>query len=207
MLPPIVAPTIILLAALSIASNTAAVAHQDKAEQSVQRSDRPGGLSYIAVAHQDKAEQSGQPLEEDPDAYAIYSVLLPAEDPPVESWNIVNETERGPLPLCLTPPLDQESTYRPVIEQFETLNRRRFLLRRSFDLVAYNLVSREDKVRPIFEVSAAGFNKERTRALVYVGHHCGNLCGGGTYHLMAKKNGKWEPDREFRGGPMCLWAS
>jgi hypothetical protein len=44
MLPPIVAPTIILLAALSIASNTAAVAHQDKAEQSV------------------------QPLEEDPDA-------------------------------------------------------------------------------------------------------------------------------------------
>jgi hypothetical protein len=183
MLSPIVAPTIILLAALSIASNTAAVADQNKADQSV------------------------QPLEGNPDAYAIYSVLLPAEDPSVNSWNIWNETERGPLPMCLTPPLDQESTYRPVIEHFETLNQRRYLLRRSFDLIAYNLVSREDKVLPIFEVSAVGFNMERTRALVYVGHHCGNLCGGGTYHLMVKKNGKWEPDREFRGGPMCLWVS
>src|SRR5580704_13696642 len=120
--PPIVASTLILLAALSIVSNSEAVAYQDNAEQSVQL------------------------LEKDPDAYAIYSVLLPAENPPVKSWNIGNETERGPLPMCITPPSDQESSYRPVIEQFEMLNQRRFLLKRSFDLIAYNLVSRADKV-------------------------------------------------------------
>jgi hypothetical protein len=26
-------------------------------------------------------------------------------------------------------------------------------------------------------------------------------------HLMAKKDGKWMPDRDFRGGPACLWAA
>jgi len=69
----------------------------------------------------------------------------------------------------------------------------------------YNLVSPRDRVLPIFEVSAVGFNNEHTRALVYVGHICGGLCGRGTYHLMVKINGKWEPDNEFRRAPFCLW--
>jgi hypothetical protein len=109
--------------------------------------------------------------------------------------------------MCITPPPDQERIYRSVIEQFEVRNQQKLSLKRSFDLPAYNLVSPQDKVLPIFEVSAVGFNNEHTRALVYVGHHCGNLCGGGTYHLLVKMNGKWEPDREFRGGPSCIWAS
>lgn len=146
-------------------------------------------------------------VEEDTDAYAIYSVLLPAEQPTVRFWNITNQTERGPLPMCVTPAPDQEGIYRPVIEQFEIRNRERLALGRNFDLPAYRLVSREDKVLPVFEVSAVGFNPEHTRALVYVGHHCGSLCGGGTYHLMVKRNGKWEPDNEFRGGPFCAWVS
>ncbi len=180
---PIVVPTLVLLAALSSAVRPA------------------------TVADPNSAEQSAQPVEEDPDAYSIYSVLLQAEGPPVKSWNIRNETDRGWLPMCVTPPPEQEAIYRPVIEQFETRNQHKLLLARHFDLPAYQLVSREDTILPVFEVSAVGFNREHTRALVYVAHHCGNLCGGGTYHLMAKKNGKWEPDREFRGAPMCMWAS
>jgi hypothetical protein len=109
--------------------------------------------------------------------------------------------------MCIEPPADQESTYRPVIEEFERLNRRRSPLERKFELPAYDLVSRAGKTLPVFEVSAVGFNNEHTRALVYVGHICGNLCGGGMYHLMTRKNGKWEPDTEFRGAPGCLWKS
>jgi hypothetical protein len=61
--------------------------------------------------------------------------------------------------------------------------------------------------RLLFEVSAVGFNKDHNLALVYIAHHCGGLCGGGTYHLMAKKDGKWMPDRDFQGGPACLWVA
>lgn len=168
-------------------------------------------------------------MEEDSDAYAIYSALLLTEPLRVTVWNIRNQTERGPLEVCVTPPSDQEQIYRPVIRQFEIRNQEKLSLKRSFDLPAYNLVNahlscprcgavphfadpvREksvpapDKILPNFEVSAVGFNNEHTRALVYVGHHCGNLCGGGTYHLMVKMNGTWEPDREFRGEISCLW--
>lgn len=179
-------------------------------------------------------------MEEDSDAYAIYSALLLTEPLRVTVWNIRNQTERGPLPVsvCVTPPSDQEQIYRPAIEQFKIRNREKLSLKRSFDLPAYNLVNSQlsrplrnahlscprcsellhfadpvreesvpaaDEIFPNFEVSAVGFNNERTRALVYVGHHCGALCGGGTYHLMVKMNGKWEPDREFRSEISCLW--
>jgi hypothetical protein len=59
----------------------------------------------------------------------------------------------------------------------------------------------------IFHVSAVGFNRNGTRALVYVGHHCGSLCGGGTYDLLFKKDGRWQADQEYRGAPFCMWAS
>jgi hypothetical protein len=39
-------------------------------------------------------------------------------------------------------------------------------LKRSFDLPAYDLVSTQDKVGPVFEVSVVGFNNDHTRALV-----------------------------------------
>jgi len=35
---------------------------------------------------------------------------------------------------------------------------------------------------------------------------CGGLCGGGKYHLLVKNDGKWQGDREYRGGS-CGWAS
>lgn len=53
------------------------------------------------------------------------------------------------------------------------------------------------------DVSAVSFNADKTQALVYIGHECGNLCGGGTYHLLEKNGGKWE--EVIRSG--CMWAS
>jgi hypothetical protein len=71
--------------------------------------------------------------------------------------------------------------------------------KRKFDLPQYALVDfgRASAGSVVFEVSAVGFNNGRTRALVYTGHHCGNLCGGGQYHLLVKKEGKWQIDREY----------
>ena len=55
------------------------------------------------------------------------------------------------------------------------------------------------------QMSAVGFNGARTRALVYMGHQCNNLCGGGSYHLMDKVKGAWLPATV--SGVGCAWVS
>jgi len=135
---------------------------------------------------------------------------------------------RGPA-VCLQPPEDQRSIYLPLIEDYIAKNKKRLILKRKVDLPQFALVgpvetkaivdrwllstasSGEVLLFPfnatvIFQVSAVGFNSDRTRALVYVGHSCGGLCGGGTYHLLIKKEGKWQVDREYRGRG-CTWVS
>jgi hypothetical protein len=42
-----------------------------------------------------------------------------------------------------------------------------------------------------WDFSAVGYNKVGAEALVYVGHHCGFLCGTGHMVLLAKENGSW----------------
>jgi hypothetical protein len=160
-----------------------------------------------------RADESNVVLEHDQDAYDIYSMLLRTELPPswrMKRWMIEQATRRGPLAMCIQPPTDQEPIYRPIIQDFERKNQRRFLLERNLDLPEYDLVAPSDRLQSrdvLFEVSAVGFNGDHTRALVYVGHHCGSTCGGGTYHLLAKKAGRWDVDHDFRGAPPCLWAS
>lgn len=40
-------------------------------------------------------------------------------------------------------------------------------------------------------LSAVGFNKDKTRAVVYSGASCGSLCGAWSFHLFKKVHGKW----------------
>ena len=150
---------------------------------------------------------------EEKDAYEIYSILLRTEVPwEVKAWTIQQRTDRGRLPLCIQPTAEQTAIYRPVIEDFQQKNEKQFLLQRQFDLPVYDLVDRADRVpvrerEVLFEVSAVGFNPDHSRALVYVAHYCGRLCGGGSYHLMVKEKGQWSTDRGFRGAPPCRWKS
>lgn len=54
------------------------------------------------------------------------------------------------------------------------------------------------------ELSAVGFNTEKTVAVVYIGHNCGVLCGGGHFHVLQKREGKWQP-LKWKGSS-CAWA-
>jgi hypothetical protein len=160
------------------------------------------------------AEVAGPTLAvQETDAYQIYSALLQTEVPwNVQTWRIKLVTERGPLPMCVQPPADQETIYRPLIEDFQRKNESRFLVKRQFDLPVYELVRPVDGLlvrdgEVLFAVSAVGFNQAHSRALVYIEHHCGSLCGRGAYHLMVKEKGKWTVDHGFRGAPSCLWVS
>jgi hypothetical protein len=162
---------------------------------------------------------------EEKDSYEIYSMLLRTEMGKwrdTTAWTITEETQTFPyngvrslddVRECMSVVQDQESIYLPLIEDYVAKNKKKHVLERKFDLPEYSLVpfGRPLGGTPLspsvtFEVSAVGFNKDRTRSLVYVGHHCGNLCGGGGYHLFVKKDGKWQVDQEYRGMP-CLWAS
>jgi hypothetical protein len=134
--------------------------------------------------------------------------------------------------FCLQPAKPQESTYRSLIDDYIRKNKHPQKLERHFDLPQYVLLDTEGveafrarhwnvlssepipepddrvpfKASTLFEVSAVGFNSDRTRALVYVGHQCGGLCGGGIFHLLMKQNGRWTHDSDYRGS-VCSWVS
>jgi len=163
---------------------------------------------------------------EEKDFYEIYSILLRTEMPPqwnITGWAITQETQTFPnrgsmsfsLNMCLQPTKDQEAIYLPLIADYVAKNKTKLVLERKFDLPQYALIGLTE-IKPlqqrssvtagfpfdatvIFHVSAVGFNRDGTRALVYVGHDCGSLCGGGRYHLLVKKDGRWQADRDYRG--------
>jgi hypothetical protein len=168
---------------------------------------------------------------EEKDSYEIYSILLRKEMPSqwnITGWAIKQETQTFPhdgiitFNSCFQPPQDQEPIYRPLIDDYVAKNKMKLVLKRKFDLPQYALVGPADlkaieqrsrvadgfpfNSSVLFHVSAVGFNRDGTRALVYVGHDCGSLCGGGTYHFLVKKDGRWQVDREY-GGMSCFWAS
>ena len=129
--------------------------------------------------------------------------------------------------VCLKPAAGEETTLEPLIEAYEKANKQTLSLQRKFVLpLEYELVPRENitalfKTKGIggwkdfydkypnsggsIHMSAVGFNADKKLALVYMGHSCGGLCGGGSYHLMKKLADKW-----FEipwNGISCNWAS
>ena len=184
----------------------------------------PAYQSPVPQVEGAEAHETKLPAAEERDSYEIYSMLLPTEMRPewkIAAWVIIQQTRTFPsfglrhnIRECLNVSRDQEAVYVPLIVDYVAKNNKKYVLERKFDLPQYELVDSEwtsGRANPslasvTFEVSAVGFNRDRTRALVYVGHHCGSLCGGGRYHLLAKKEGKWQVDGEYRG-MSCGWIS
>ena len=112
----------------------------------------------------------------------------------------------------------------------QRIARRTWLLQRKFDIdKPYELIT-SDELRVIFqdgqggwetfhkrhptggsvsggwfELSAVGFNADKTVAAVYFGYHCGGLCGHGAIGVLQKKDGKWLPLQW--NGQSCSWWS
>jgi hypothetical protein len=57
-----------------------------------------------------------------------------------------------------------------------------------------------------YMASAVGFDPARRRAMVYMAHSCGSLCGGGMHHFLEKVDGTWQEVR-LPGVNICLRAS
>ena len=136
--------------------------------------------------------------------------------------------ETEPYAMCIASDKESGKIVDSAIADYKKKNERKWLLQRQFEITkAYEMIS-SDEINTIFntegtegwktfyerhpdsggliEFSAVGFNASKTVAVVYAGHSCGSLCGGGTFHILRKVDGKWKPLR-LQGGTSCAWAS
>jgi hypothetical protein len=151
----------------------------------------------------------------DPDAYTIYSTLLPATWRAVSKDALLLQQETEPTVRCASKPVP-DAEWAAVEKTFRAENGRVQLLRPMLRLdTPYRFVSRADiaaddarlalkypgqwQRRPgVIEyaaVSAVGFNANRTKAMVYV-----SLRSSGTLYWLEKRDGEWV---QAHGG--CGW--
>jgi len=171
------------------------------------------------------------PSYEDVKAYEVYSAVLPLEWPlqVAHAKELVIRRETQSYEMCLRPEKEWDEKIRPAISDYVKLNASPWLLQREFDIeIPYQLLT-ADELKSIaeqggteqggwnsfsqqypdsggwIELSAVGFNADKTVAVVYVGHHCGMQCGGGGFHVLEKRDGKWAP-MDWKGA-RCGWVS
>lgn len=151
-------------------------------------------------------------LYSEPEAYAVYSAIVPAEwaagDTPGKT--LVIRAETVPYKNCLVIDGPSKSTVGPAASDYDKRNVQTMLLQPKFRIdLPYTMVpagklqAASDSASWI-ELSAVGFNAAKTIAVVYMGHNCPGLCGAGTFHVLRKKDGKWQP-LQWNGGS-CAWA-
>jgi len=163
---------------------------------------------------------------DEPDAYEVYASILSLEWPlrVAHAKQLVILSETKSYQMCLKPDSESQARVGPAISNYVKLNEKTWLLqpRLSFARPYQFLEARQfaalmngggwnEYYRQfpdsggVIEVSAVGFNPDKTIAVVYMGHSCGALCGGGTFHVLEKVDGKWKP-LEWNG-TTCSWVS
>jgi len=150
---------------------------------------------------------TAQPYD-DPDAYRIYSLLLPQEESYgfVKGTLIVQEETASNAPVagaCLDSEVVEQ--FKDAISDYERSRTKRWLFQRQFKIEKpYEILNSKtiahleasDQPRPksgghIF-MSPVGFNRGKTLAIVYTGSICGGLCGSSQFHLLEKVHGQWK---------------
>jgi hypothetical protein len=149
------------------------------------------------------------------DAYQVYDLLLPEE----ESYGItqgplrINKLTVDDSPLssrCLT--REAESRFRDAIAAFNDIVSTKWFLQPQFQIgKSYELVGKDvlatlphgQGLGAYVEMSAVGFNHDKTRAVVFISSKCSGLCGSSSYHLVEKIQGKWKEV----SGVTCATAS
>ena len=176
------------------------------------------------------AAQSPPKLEtyEDSEAYEVYAAILPSEAPWRDShakWLVIR-AETTAYEMCLSPDEVSARAIGTAIVDYVGQNRVPRILRRKIVIdKPYTLLTEAERKAAfgrspgdwpafyqmyadsggIIELSAVGFNPDKTVAVVYMGHRCGSLCGGGEFHVLQRNKEKWV-DLKWEGLG-CSWAS
>lgn len=192
-----------------------------------------GVLASTASAIQSAQVAAPAPVD-DQDSYAVYAAILPNEWPVrvAKAKALVVQKETVTFSYCLPSGPPMETDWRDVLDDYRRQNSspRTLVAGRPLGipyvvmpLAEFKAVMTWNAAEPsvvgwmlwyrrfpdsggFISASAVGFNRTKQRALVYMGHSCNDLCGGGTYHLLEKRAGAW---REVRpdGLKSCSWAS
>lgn len=184
------------------------------------------------VAH-GQGTVSRQAAIQDPEAYAVYASLIPQEwtVTAAHATRLVVQRETATYNRCLPSGGPLETDWRPVMQSFKDENARDRVVLPDRDLQYPYLVVPRSEILALFkaaatdpafgwrafyrrypdsggysQLSAVGFDAAKTRALVYISHHCGSLCGGGMHHFLQKTDGVWRPV-QLPGITQCIWAS
>jgi hypothetical protein len=164
---------------------------------------------------------------DDADAYEVYSAIVTSEWPGrvTKTKTLVILSATKSYKMCLVPEKESEELIGQAISDYVKLNEKTWLLQQQkFKLETLPKLISPLELKTIFErskwpgfyrqyedsdglieLSAVGFNTDKTVAVVYMGHSCGLTCGGGRFHVMQKKEGKWTPLEWL--GESCEWAS
>jgi len=173
---------------------------------------------------------AAQTVIDDSESYAVYASLLPGEVATAangKTRELVIQRETSTNNECTLSGAALEGEWKPVVDDFKLQNARVRMLLPDRDLHSpYTLVPRKE-IMAFFtkgpeswqgfyrrypdsggyiEMSAVGFNASRTRAMVYIAHYCGGLCGGGAHHLLEKVDGSWR-EAKAPGITACMWIS
>lgn len=129
---------------------------------------------------------------------------------------------------CLRPDADSAKIIGTAIDDYIKVNQTKWLLQEKLRLeIPYKLVDSKtiiSIINPLTEkenwkefhkqypnsggfidLSAVGFNTDKSVAVVSKGVWCGRLCGEGDYYILQKKDGNWIP-LEWKG-EYCNWVS
>jgi len=138
------------------------------------------------------------------------------------------DIEPAPTRICLRPDAESAKIIGTAIEDYVKVNKTKWLLQEKFKLeIPYKLVDSKTIVSIInpftekedwkafykqypdsggfIDLSAVGFNADKSVAVVSQGRWCGSLCGEGEYYVLQKKDGKWI--RLEWKGEYCSWVS
>lgn len=130
--------------------------------------------------------------------------------------------------ICLRPDAESAKIMGTAIADYVKVNKTKWLLREKFKLeIPYKLINSETIIPIInpftekedwkefykqypdsggfIDLSAVGFNADKSVAVVSKGRWCGSLCGEGDYYVLQKKDGKWVPLKW--NGDYCSWVS
>ena len=166
------------------------------------------------------------PPYEDQEAYEVYSAIIPWERSlrGAHAKGLVIQKETKRYEMCLRPEVEWREKIRPAISDYVRANANPSLLQPRIKLGGpYHLITAEELRSAIqtsgwegfyqrfpasggwMELSAVGFNVNKTVAVVYMGLYCGPLCGVGGFHVLEKRDGKWVA-LDWKGSS-CGWAS
>ena len=184
--------------------------------------------STLPLQSTSASPNNSQTQYETTEAYEVYSAILPSEWPwrVAKAKRLVIRSATNGYQMCLRPEKEYEELIGPAISDYERLNQKTWQLQRNFRIEKpYEIITAEE-LKSTFEqglegwkkfyerhpesggwieLSAVGFNTDKTIAVVYMGHSCGGLCGGGGFHVLQKSEGKWMP--LYWKGLSCAWAS